>query len=183
MGIDSGYLPGNPEDGPDDMDGYSPKKKEEMKIRSITDVITNSSTEVFSMKISDYEKLPEGLLSRKDRGVLVFFRTIEDVEEKYREDSYLACFDDLPFCPSMFPYTVSGEVIDALKFFGHTDSDIKAYEEHREKTRIAKRNSIPEIQKLVGTVWGFWFDHDWGDLDRLIRYLDQSKIPYLYWEP
>lgn len=98
-----------------------------MKLRSITDVITNSSTEVFSMKSSDFKNLLEGLLSRKDREAFLIFETFEDIQRGYMKCNCLECFDKLDY--RMYPFRLSTDTKKALEYFGITEEQQKAYED------------------------------------------------------
>lgn len=153
-----------------------------MKIRSITDVITNSSTEIFSMKSEDFRNLPEGLLSRKDREDFLIFETFEDIQREYIKNSFLECFDGLDH--RMYPYRLSEDTKKALEYFGITPEQQKAYEDKINLKRQGGIKSSKPIQDLLGTVWGFWYDHSWCEsMEGLREYCDQHGISYKYLDP
>lgn len=153
-----------------------------MKIRSITDVITNSSTEVFSMKSSDFKNLPKGILSRKDREAFMIFETFEDIQEGYMKCSYLECFDKLDY--RMYPFRLSPDTKKALEYFGISEEQQKAYEDEVNLKRQGGLKSSKAIQELLGTAWGFWYDHDWCEsMTKLKEYCDQHGMPYKYLDP
>lgn len=153
-----------------------------MKLRSVTDVITNSSTEVFSMKSSDFKKLPKGLLSRKDREAFVVFETFEDIQREYMKHSWLECFSELDH--RMYPFRLSSDTKKALDYFGISESRQKAYEDEVDLKRQGSIKSSKAVQDLLGTVWGFWYDHAWcGSMSELREYCDQNGIPYKYLDP
>jgi len=159
-----------------------------MKIKSMTDVITNSSTEVFIMKASDFEKVMyknPGLLSRKDFQTFTIIKTIDDLITVFREYPYLDLFSDLPEKSkrNLYEYKISGEAVYALKHFGHTDEEIKSYEDEVNKKREELRDADVNIQNLLDVAYGAWYDHSWGDLDKLMKYLDRNKIQYKYFGP
>jgi hypothetical protein len=153
-----------------------------MKIRSKIDVITNSSTEVFSMKSSDFKNLPEGLISRRDREAFLVFETFEDIQREYMKNSWLECFDKLDH--RMYPFRLSTETKKALEYFGISEDAMKAYEEDINLKRQGGLRSSKAIQDLLGTAWGFWYDHDWCEsMKKLCEYCDSKKIPYKYLDP
>ena len=90
-----------------------------MKIKSITDVVTNSSTEVFTVKIEDLElakSIPEiynkmfikthGSTNILDR--FICFKSIEDIQKIYIANSYLDVFSDLGFAALyLCPFSLS----------------------------------------------------------------------------
>ncbi len=153
-----------------------------MKIRSVTDVITNSSTEVFSMKSSDFKNLPKGILSRKDREAFMIFETFEDIQEGYMKCNYLECFDKLDY--RMYPFRLSTDTKKALEYFGISEDAMKAYEDEVNLKRQGGLRSSKAIQELLGTAWGFWYDHDWCEsMEKLRGYCDQHGIPYKYLDP
>lgn len=153
-----------------------------MKVRSITDVITNSSTEVFSMRSEDFKNLPKNLLSRKDEEAFLVFETFEDIQRKYIENSFLECFDGIDH--RMWPFQLSSDAKKALDYFGISEEQQKAYEDDINQIRINGLKSSKSVQKLIGTAWGFWYDHDWCEsMERLQKYCDSKKIPYKYLRP
>jgi hypothetical protein len=155
-----------------------------MKIRSKIDVITNSSTEVFSMKSDDFKNLPKGILSRKDREAFMVFETFEDIQREYMKNSWLECFDEIDHRTQMYSFRLSSETKKALEYFGISEEQQKAYEDEINLKRQGGLRSSKPIQDLLGTAWGFWYDHDWCEsMDKLKEYCDQHGIPYKYLDP
>jgi len=159
-----------------------------MKIKSRVDVITNSSTEVFTMKASDYIKVisenPK-LLNESDKKSIRVFSKIEDLEDHFFNFPDSEIFRDLsgPQRALLRKYRLTGNEKYLLKQFGHTDDEIKEYEERMDSKRVELRDKQKIFKELMETAFGVWYDHRWGDLDRLKNYLEAHGIPFKYEGP
>jgi hypothetical protein len=134
------------------------------------------------MKSDDFKNLPKGILSRKDREAFMIFETFEDIQEGYMKCNYLECFDKLDY--RMYPFRLSADTKKALEYFGISEDAMKAYEDEINLKRQGGLRSSKPIQELLGTAWGFWYDHDWCEsMTKLKEYCDQHGIPYKYLDP
>ena len=159
-----------------------------MKIKSVTDVITNSSTEVFTVKIEDLElakSIPEiynkmfiktlGSTNILDR--FICFKSIEDIQKIYIANRNLDVFSDLGF-DSLYlrPFSLSRNTEKLLKDFGHTEKEINEYIARKDKERIEKRNNSSAINSLVGKATLEFYDHIWLGYDtEFEKWLKENK--------
>jgi hypothetical protein len=134
------------------------------------------------MRLEDFRNLPEGLLSKKDRESFLIFETFEDIQREYIKKDWLECFEGLDH--RMYPFRLSSDTKKALEHFGITEEQQKAYEEDIDKKRQFSIKSSAAVQAILGTVWGFWYDHDWcKSMEDLLNYCDEHGIPYKYFDP
>ena len=162
-----------------------------MKIKSVTDVITNSSTEVFTVKIEDLElaksipeiynkmfiktRYNEGSTNILDR--FMCFKSIEDIQEIYIANRNLDVFRDLGFAALyLYPFSLSRNTEKVLKDFGHTEEEINEYIAKKDKERIEKRNNSSAISSLIGKATLEFYDHDWlGHDTKFEKWLKENK--------
>lgn len=159
-----------------------------MKIRSVTDVITNSSSEVFSMKASDYEAVLQrnpGLLGDSDKKRIKIYRSLDELESEFSKFPNNPLFLELTVHEKrlLVPYRLLGSIREIIKDFGHTDQEILEYEASKDTERLKKRNSNKSLQGLLGVAYGTWYGPYWSDLENLMEYLDNCGIEYHYEGP
>ncbi len=117
-----------------------------MKIKSVVDVITNSSTEVFIMKLSDYNEMKAEIGELEPKiSKFNIFETINDVldySERYSRP-------DFGLIPGK--YELSDRTRKILKDFGHSEEEIDNYinKKQKEKRELLKGNE--KYKNLVGT--------------------------------
>jgi hypothetical protein len=134
------------------------------------------------MKLGDFRSLPKDILSRKDRNAFMIFETFEDIQREYMKHNWLECFEGLDH--RMYPFRLSTDTKTALEHFGITEEQQKTYENEVNLKRQGGLRTSKPIQDLLGTVWGFWYDHDWCEsMEKLKEYCDEHGIPYKYLDP
>lgn len=180
----------------------------EIKIKSITDVITNSSSEVFICKIFDLEEAKKELYENEGlwtgeydhttwemigRGKNFFdteidyLRTIDDVEALYKKFHNCEIFRKYSstILSLLQPYKLPESIINILKEFNHTDEEIKAFIDRKEALRKEIRDSSKIIQtNLVGqAVHEAWDNYRWKEAMKIIVdwMIEHNKpIKYFY---
>jgi hypothetical protein len=76
------------------------------------------------------------------------------------------------------------EAFMVFETFGISEEQQKAYEDEVNLRQQCGLRSSKPIQDLLGTAWGFWYDHDWCEsMDKLKEYCDQHGMPYKYLDP
>ena len=147
--------------------------------------MTNSSTEVFCMKASDYEAVIQNHPELKVAGI----KTYHDVSELVA---------DFQGHPGAWPFRNMPPVIRALltdfklqdstrvilKDFGHTDQEIEAYEESKNTERLKVRSESQFLKDFIKVARGIWYDTQRRPLhlSELREYLDNCGIEYT-WDP
>lgn len=160
-----------------------------LKIKSVTDVITNSSTEVFTVKAADLEEaksIPEiynkmevvdrwsGAKSNTLDNFHVF-NTIEDVERVFKHHQNLEIFSDV-FGGLLRPFKLREDQVKLLLEFGHTEEEIEKYEAKKDAERIKLRDSNKKIQNLIGQATVEAYDHAWIGHDTAFeKWLKKNK--------
>lgn len=97
-----------------------------MKIKSIIDVITNSSTEVFILKTKDLEDARKEIYNENTKRYLdqfVDIGSIEDLKNLYLVHPSYYIFDDLPVW-LLREYKIAPQTRKILSMFGHTEDEI-----------------------------------------------------------
>lgn len=155
-----------------------------MKIKSIVDVITNSSSEVFIAKTEDVkacflELLGDDILPKNHHySAETFEKVLEDFNEGREKRNLIEEFlSESGVCNSypLYRFKLSGDAIIALKYFGHTDEEIKIYTDMKDENLNEKRKSI--IEKILGkTILTYW-DHSWMD-KRVIEWFKNNNKEY-----
>lgn len=170
-----------------------------MKIKSRTDVITNSSTEVFIVKTTDLEEFKKkyGEFFKDDEGREFKVDTefwgpsdltelqeawnSKDPEKRVRIRQIFNSFG-LNY-EVLVPYVASRETRLALKFFGHTDQEISSYEDQvndrRTKAIAANKNIIESLawKAMVREGHGRFI----GRETDLKKFLDDQGYHHVYW--
>ena len=141
-----------------------------IKIKSITDVITNSSSEVYLVKIDDLnearkvKELYDKCFVRDDVNLLnrfIEFNSIDDLEHEFNRRQEERIFRLVKVPRSLLYKTdVSYSERQLLHEFGHTDEEIQAWIEKKEEERMKKRNENEKLKSLVGKATIELFAHD-----------------------
>ena len=156
-----------------------------MKIRGVTDVITNSSSEVFCMKASDYEDVIQIHPELKVAGIKIYHDVLELVADFQKRPGAWP-FRNMPQSTRAlltdFKLQDSTRVI--LKDFGHTDQEIEAYEESKNTERLKARSESQFLKHFIKVARGIWYDTQRQPLHlaELREYLDNCGIEYT-WDP
>lgn len=170
-----------------------------MRIKSRTDVVTNSSTEVFIVKTTDLEefKKEHGELLKTDDGFSSNLddefwgpTDLKDLQESWNSGDlgkknrireildYLGLRTDI-----LTSYSVSRETRLALGYFGITDDQIKSYEDHINEAKTKTIGDSPKFKKsldwkaMVRSGHGNFVGRD----NNLKKFLDEKNYEYLYW--
>lgn len=155
----------------------------EMKIRSISDVITNSSTEVWIIKSDLFERSKYNLgdLIREERFYdegsellwekFKIFKTIEDLKEDWRS-RYLLPREIFNL---LSPYRLPEHDRSLLINWGHSEEEIMVYEQKKTGEREKLLEKI-DLSKYLGKAVAVFGDHisRWGNSEpgqKLIKYL------------
>ena len=155
-----------------------------MKLRSITDVVTNSSSEVFCMKASDYEAVIQNHPELKVSGI----KTYHDVSELVTDfqghpDAWP--FRDMPLAVRalMTDFKLQESTKKILKDFGHTDQEIEDYEKTKNSERLKVRSESQFLKDFIKTARGIWYDSQRQPphLPELREYLDNCGIDYTWY--
>lgn len=170
-----------------------------MKIKSRTDVITNSSTEVFIVKTTDLEEFkkkhgeffkdPDGrefkvdteFWGPSDLTELQEAWNSKDPEKRIRIREIFGSFG--LGTGLLVPYAVSKETRKALEFFGHTDQEISSYEDqvndHRTKAIAASKTIAESLawKAMVRSGHGRFI----GRENDLKKFLDDQGYKHIYW--
>lgn len=156
-----------------------------MKIRSITNVITNSSSEVFCMKASDYEAVIQIHPELEVEGIMIY-HDISELAQDYQAHPNAWTFRGMPPVAKalLTDYRLPESVRTILRDFGHSDQEILNYENAKNTERLRKRSESLFLQDFIKVARGYWFDcyrrplH----LEELREYLDNCGIEYT-WDP
>ena len=172
-----------------------------MKIKSITDVITNSSTEVWAIKSNILEEAKSLFEDESWRS-----KTFKE-EEKENLYHFFVNFPDLQslfetwenpdgreIIKSFLPYdlyhlfcsySLTPKETKLLKAFGHTSEELKAFEEKMNLDRISRIREEDFKEYLGWSVAAFhdhfrmWGGHEVGK--KLIRWLKENHDPEDWW--
>lgn len=155
-----------------------------MKVKSIVDVITNSSSEVFIAKTEDVkacflELLGDDILPKNHYySAETFEKVLEDFNESYENRRLIEEFlseSGVSSSHLLYKFKLSSDAIIALKYFGHTDEEIEIYTDMKDETRNKIRKSI--IEKILGkTILTYW-NHSWMD-KRVIEWFKNNNKEY-----
>ena len=117
-----------------------------MKVKSIVDVITNSSSEVFIAKTEDVkacflELLGDDILPKNHYySAETFEKILEDFNENYENRRWIEEFLSESGASNshlLYKFKLSSDAIIALKYFGHTDEEIERIETGEDDTSIS----------------------------------------------
>lgn len=156
-----------------------------MKLRSVTSVVTNSSSEVFCMKASDYEAVVQNHPELEVKGIKVY-HDISELAQDYQAHPYSNAwpFRNMPPLTRalLLDYKLSDTVRKILRDFGHTDQEIDTYENAKSTERIQVRNESKFLQEFIKIARGIWYDYYRGpqNLPELREYLDNCGIEYTW---
>ena len=155
-----------------------------MKVKSVVDVITNSSSEVFIAKTEDVkecflELLGDDILPKNHYySAETFEKVLEDFNGDYKTKRLIDEFlyengvsDSYP----LYKFKLNSDAIIALKYFGHTDEEIEIYTDMKDETRNKIRKSI--IEKILGKTMLTYWDHSWMD-KRVIEWFKNNNKEY-----
>ena len=155
-----------------------------MKIKSIIDVITNSSSEVFIAKTEDVkacflELLGDEILPKNHYySAETFEKVLEDFNENYENRRLIEEFLSESGASNshlLYKFKLSSDAIIALKYFGHTDKEIETYVNMRDEKLNERRKSI--IEKILGKTMLTYWDHSWMD-KRVIEWFKNNNKEY-----
>lgn len=155
-----------------------------MKVKSIVDVITNSSSEVFIAKTEDVkecflELLGDDILPKNHYySAETFEKVLEDFNENYENRRLIEEFlseSGVSSSHLLYKFKLSSDAIIALKYFGHTDEEIEIYTDMKDETRNKIRKSI--IEKILGKTMLTYWDHSWMD-KRVIEWFKNNNKEY-----
>lgn len=133
-----------------------------IKIRSITDVITNSSNEIYLVvKIEDLEeakKIKEVYDNCFSGGVNILdefeeFKTMDDIEEKFRNNPIRSgmMHGDLTTPRNLLRKTyLSPRERQILQEFGHSDREIDGWISRKEDERKELRDKNETLRSVLG---------------------------------
>ena len=155
-----------------------------MKVKSIVDVITNSSSEVFIAKTEDVkecflELLGDDILPKNHYySAETFEKVLEDFNENYENRRLIEEFlseSGVSSSHLLYKFKLSSDAIIALKYFGHTDEEIEIYTDMKDETRNKIRKSM--IEKILGKTMLTYWDHSWMD-KRVIEWFKNNNKEY-----
>lgn len=155
-----------------------------MKVKSVVDVITNSSSEVFIAKTEDVkecflELLGDDILPKNHYySAETFEKVLEDFNENYENRRLIEEFlseSGVSSSHLLYKFKLSSDAIIALKYFGHTDEEIEIYTDMKDETRNKIRKSI--IEKILGKTMLTYWDHSWMD-KRVIEWFKNNNKEY-----
>ena len=155
-----------------------------MKVKSIVDVITNSSSEVFIAKTEDVkacflELLGDDILPKNHYySADTFEKVLEDFNESYENRRLIEEFlseSGVSSSHLLYKFKLSSDAIIALKYFGHTDEEIEIYTDMKDETRNKIRKSI--IEKILGKTMLTYWDHSWMD-KRIVEWFKNNNNDY-----
>ena len=161
-----------------------------MKIKSITDVITNSSSEVFIVKTSDLEEAKKEIYDKswkKKRfhyeleNIFDLFKSINTLDDISKEDLNNFVEDPYRLVHLIVPFKLTSREIRILKDLNFTDEEIKEYEDKKDKERLELRNSNEELKKILGMSIARAYDHDWiGTYSALYKWLKEHNKEFYH---
>ena len=155
-----------------------------MKVKSIVDVITNSSSEVFIAKTEDVkacflELLGDDILPKNHYySAETFEKVLEDFNESYENRRLIEEFlseSGVSSSHLLYKFKLSSDAIIVLKYFGHTDEEIEIYTDMKDETRNKIRKSI--IEKILGKTMLTYWDHSWMD-KRIVEWFKKNNKAY-----
>ena len=155
-----------------------------MKVKSVVDVITNSSSEVFIAKTEDVkacflELLGDDILPKNHYySAETFEKVLEDFNENYENRRLIEEFlseSGVSSSHLLYKFKLSSDAIIALKYFGHTDEEIEIYTDMKDETCNKIRKSI--IEKILGKTMLTYWDHSWMD-KRVIEWFKNNNKEY-----
>lgn len=155
-----------------------------MKVKSIVDVITNSSSEVFIAKTEDVkacflELLGDDILPKNHYySAETFEKVLEDFNENYENRRLIEEFlseSGVSSSHLLYKFKLSSDAIIALKYFGHTDEEIEIYTDMKDEKLNEKRKSI--IEKILGKTMLTYWDHSWMD-KRVVEWFKNNNKEY-----
>ena len=155
-----------------------------MKVKSIVDVITNSSSEVFIAKTEDVkacflELLGDDILPKNHYySAETFEKVLEDFNESYENRRLIEEFlseSGVSSSHLLYKFKLSSDSIIALKYFRHTDEEIEIYTDMKDETRNKIRKSI--IEKILGKTMLTYWDHSWMD-KRIVEWFKNNNKEY-----
>ena len=155
-----------------------------MKVKSVVDVITNSSSEVFIAKTEDVkacflELLGDDILPKNHYySAETFEKVLEDFNENYENRRLIEEFlseSGVSSSHLLYKFKLSSDAIIALKYFGHTDEEIEIYTDMKDETRNKIRKSI--IEKILGKTMLTYWDHNWMD-KRIVEWFKNNNKEY-----
>lgn len=155
-----------------------------MKVKSIVDVITNSSSEVFIAKTEDVkacflELLGDEILPKNHYySAETFEKVLEDFNENYENRRLIEEFlseSGVSSSHLLYKFKLSSDAIIALKYFGHTDEEIETYTNMRDEKLNERRKSI--IEKILGKTMLTYWDHSWMD-KRVVEWFKNNNKEY-----
>lgn len=149
-----------------------------MKIKSIIDVITNSSTEVFILKTKDLEDARKEIYNENTKRYLdqfVDINSIEDIKNLYLVHPSYYIFDDLPVW-MLREYKIAPQTRKLLSMFGHTEDEIRSFEDKENIKRKKLIEDTKAFNKVIGFSTAEFYDHDfWGSGNELIKWLKKNE--------
>ena len=156
-----------------------------MKLRSVTDVVTNSSSEVFCMKASDYEAVIKNHPELEVSGIKVY-HDVSELAADFQGNPGAWPFRNMPLAirALLTDFKLRDSTKTILKDFGHTDQEIEAYEESKNTKRLKIRSESQFLKDFIGIARGIWQSSNRGPLhlEELREYLDNCGIEYT-WDP
>ena len=170
-----------------------------MKVRSITDVITNSSTEVWAIKTHILEEARSLFRDEAWR---------EKAFEREKKENFYDFFIDFPNFQSLLeawetpegeaaisnhipqelrylfkPHKLSFTEVRVLRVFGHSKEEVKAFEDRLNTERLTKLQEKEEdFKEYLGWSVAVFYDHFrmWGGTEagkKLITWLKENHNP------
>lgn len=155
-----------------------------MKVKSVVDIITNSSSEVFIAKTEDVkacflELLGDDILPKNHYySAETFEKVLKDFNENYENKRLIEEFlseSGVSSSHLLYKFKLSSDAIIALKYFGHTDEEIEIYTDMKDETRNKIRKSI--IEKILGKTMLTYWDHSWMD-KRIVEWFKNNNKEY-----
>ena len=155
------------------------------RVRSKTDVITHSSSEVFIMKVQDWDDFMEYLkgsdLENKEyvetsltKNVKVY-HSKEDIKRIMRPPSGLGLPAAVPPSANL---RISTTTLQILVDFGHTVTEVKEYLEKKDKEFWDKVLADPAWNELIGKAYGE-LDH-WNSCVEVIeKWMKKNKRKFI----
>ncbi len=157
------------------------------KVRSRTDVITNSSSEVFIMKVKDWDDFMEWLtnsnledkdyLERSLRTNTKVYHSIDDVK-RIRKPPYGIDLKLPTTIPPSASFALSPFFLQILVDLGHTVEEVREYIEKKDKEYWDKVLKDPEWNKLIGYAYGS-FDHWNSCVEHITKWMKKNNRKYI----
>ena len=157
-----------------------------MKIKSISDVITNSSSEVFICRISDLEEAKKELKDIDEEFWEEAFKqitTVEEAQELFSNSGSIYFYDLQVSTKGYVPFHLSNHEKELLKKFGHSKKELAEYEKNEELKRLEERDKNQEVKdKIIGSA--IYDNESFGDfssdLYKLSKWFNDKKKRPLY---